>query len=240
MRTTTILFDLDGTLLPMDQERFVRAYFGLLARKMAPFHYAPDRLLSVLMDGIGAMVQNDGAATNEEVFWRTFCAAFGEQAKADMPHFEAFYRNEFQQAKDACGYDPRAAQAVHAFRAKGFRTVLATNPLFPRVATHSRIRWAGLDKQDFELVTTYENSRFCKPNLRYYQEILYRLQLQPGECLMVGNDVDEDMIAGQLGMRVFLLTDCLINRHEQDISGYPQGSFDALTAYVQALAAQEE
>ena len=239
MRTTTILFDLDGTLLPMDQERFVKAYFGLLAKTMAPFRYVPDRLLKAIMDGIGAMVQNDGAATNEDVFWRVFCAAFGEQARQDMPHFEAFYLNEFQQAKEACGFDPRAAQAIHAFRAMGFRTVLATNPLFPRVATHSRIRWAGLEPQDFELMTAYEDCRFCKPDLRYYQEILDRLQVQPGECLMVGNDVDEDMIAGQLGMRVFLLTDCLINRQAQDVSRWPQGSFDALTAYVQTLAAQE-
>lgn len=70
MHATTVLFDLDGTLLPMDQERFVRAYFGLLARTMAPLGYAPDRLLGVITDGIQAMVQNDGAATDEDVFWR--------------------------------------------------------------------------------------------------------------------------------------------------------------------------
>ena len=239
MRTTTVLFDLDGTLLPMDQERFVRAYFGLLARTMAPLGYAPDRLLDVVMDGIQAMVQNDGAATNEDVFWRVFHAAFGERAREDMPRFEAFYRNEFQQAKAACGFDPRAAQTVRTLRSMGFRVVLATNPLFPRVATHSRIRWAGLEPQDFELVTTYENSRFCKPNLRYYEEILGKLQVQPGECLMVGNDADEDMVAERLGMRVFLLTDCLINRQAQDVSRWPRGSFDALMAYVQELAAQK-
>ena len=117
--------------------------------------------------------------------------------------------------------------------------VLATNPLFPRVATHSRIRWAGLEPQNFELVTTYENSRFCKPDLRYYEEILGKLQVQPGECLMVGNDADEDMVAERLGMRVFLLTDCLINRQAQDVSRWPRGSFDALMAYVQELAAQK-
>ena len=156
-----------------------------------------------------------------------------------MPRFETFYRNEFQQAKAACGFDPRAAQTIHAIKDKGFRVVLATNPLFPRVAKHSRIRWAGLKPQNFELVTTYENSRFCKPDLRYYEEILGKLQVQPGECLMVGNDADEDMVAERLGMRVFLLTDCLINRHEQDISRWPRGSFDALMAYVQEAAAQE-
>ena len=239
MRATTVWFDLDGTLLPMDQERFVRAYFGLLSRTMAPFGYAPDRLLKAVTDGIQAMVENDGGATNEAAFWRVFCAAFGERAREDMPRFEAFYQNEFQQARAACGFDPRAAQTVRTLRTMGYRVALATNPLFPRVATHSRIRWAGMEPQDFELVTTYEDSCFCKPDLRYYEEILGKLQVQPGECLMVGNDVDEDMIAEKLGMRVFLLTDCLINRHARDVSRYPQGSFDALAAYVKTLAAQE-
>ena len=32
----TILFDLDGTLLPMDQDAFVKYYMGLFAQKMAP------------------------------------------------------------------------------------------------------------------------------------------------------------------------------------------------------------
>ena len=56
---------------------------------------------------------------------------------------------------------------------------------------------------------------------------------------MVGNDADEDMVAERLGMRVFLLTDCLINRQAQDVSRWPRGSFDALMAYVQELAAQK-
>ena len=50
---------------------------------------------------------------------------------------------------------------------------------------------------------------------------------------MVGNDVSEDMIAAQLGMQVFLLTDCMINKDNIDISQYPHGSFDALMAFLQ-------
>ena len=110
--------------------------------------------------------------------------------------------------------------------------MLATNPLFPAIATESRIRWAGLNKDDFELYTTYENSCFCKPNLDYYREILSRLGLQPEECLMVGNDVGDDMVARELGMQVFLLTDCLINKTNADLSQYPHGGFDELMAYI--------
>ena len=45
---------------------------------------------------------------------------------------------------------------------------------------------------------------------------------------MVGNDVAEDMIAADLGMEVFLLTDCLINKHGTNIDVYPHGDFSAL------------
>ena len=53
--------------------------------------------------------------------------------------------------------------------------------------------------------------------------------------LMVGNDVAEDMIAEQLGMKLFLLTDCLINKNNADISRYPHGSFDELFNFIHAL-----
>ena len=130
---------------------------------------------------------------------------------------------------------PAAAETVRALHAMGYRTVLATNPLFPPTATQSRIRWAGLIPEDFEFITTYDNSSFCKPNPDYYREILGKLNLNAGECLMVGNDVNEDMIAQTLGMQVFLLTDCLINKENRDISQYPYGSFPELMDYIRGL-----
>lgn len=232
MKLTTILFDLDGTLLPMDQDRFIKGYFGQLVRAFAPLGYEPAKMQRALMEGIGAMIKNDGSVTNEDAFWNCFCTAFSSRALEDKPHFDAFYRNEFQQVRACCGFDERAALLVRRLKEMGYRIVLATNPLFPAVATHSRIRWAGLEPEDFELVTTYENSSFCKPNLSYYQQILSRLGVKPEECLMVGNDVGEDMIAEKLGMRVFLLTDCLINRHGSDIAQYPHGSFEALEKHI--------
>ena len=52
---------------------------------------------------------------------------------------------------------------------------------------------------------------------------------------MVGNDVGDDMVAQKVGMKVFLLTDCLINKSEEDISKYPNGSFDELMNYIESL-----
>ena len=36
MKQKTVLFDLDGTLLPMDQDALTTGYFTLLVQKLAP------------------------------------------------------------------------------------------------------------------------------------------------------------------------------------------------------------
>lgn len=228
MSIKVILFDLDGTLLPMDQEVFVKAYFGTMAEKLAPHGYEPKTLVKAIWAGLDAMKNNDGTCLNEEAFWNAFAALLGEQVRKDIPIFDAYYRNEFQQVKKVCGFHPQAAETVRLLKEKGFRVVLATNPLFPSIATESRIRWAGLEPEDFELFTTYENAKFCKPNINYYKEILEKIGAKPEECLMVGNDVSEDMVAETIGMHVFLLTNDLINQEEKDISRYPQGDFSDL------------
>lgn len=232
MSIKVILFDLDGTLLPMDQHLFVKAYFGLLAKKLAPHGYDPEKLIDAIWQGTGAMVKNTGERINEHVFWIKFIEIFGEKAKADYPLFEEYYAQDFDKVQASCGYTPKAAEAVRALKEMGYRTALATNPIFPAIATQKRIRWAGLSHEDFELYTTYENSRFCKPNPNYYRDIAETLGVKPEECLMVGNDVTEDMVAETLGMKVFLLTDCIINKENKDISVYPNGGFEEMMAYI--------
>ncbi len=228
----TVLFDLDGTLLPMDQNIFVKDYFSRLAAKLSPRGYDVQTLIKVIWKGVAAMTANTGAKTNEEVFWDCFTEVYGDTALQDKPLVLDFYANEFNEAAKVCGYNPMAAEIISELKHAGKRLILATNPLFPRIATESRIRWAGLSKDDFELITTYEDNCHCKPNLDYYRDILAWQKLDAQECLMVGNSVSEDMSAGELGMDVFLLTDCLINEQEKDISGYARGGFKELQAYL--------
>ena len=117
MKKKTILFDLDGTLLPMDQDAFTRGYFKLLAQKLAPHGYDPAALVDNIWAGTAAMVGNDGKRTNEAAFWDRFAALYGEQVREDIPLFDAFYRQEFQQAKVFCGFTPKARAAVEACKA---------------------------------------------------------------------------------------------------------------------------
>ena len=235
MKITTVLFDLDGTLLPMDQDVFVKDYFGRIAAKVAPAGYDPKQLIDTIWCGTAAMVKNDGSKTNEEAFWDYAVSVYGDKILRDKYLFDEFYETEFDKIKAVCGYHPAAAEIVHSLKEKGIRVALATNPIFPARATQWRIQWIGLVPEDFELYTTYENSSYSKPNPAYYQDVLARLNVKPEECLMVGNDVGEDMIAEQLGMKVFLLTDCMINKSDTDITNYPHGNFDDLKNFLGVL-----
>ena len=239
MKITTVLFDLDGTLLPMNQDAFIKAYFGGLARRLAPHGYDPQKLIDAIWQGTAAMIKNDGSRSNEELFWQGFEIAYGKPARQDDELFAAYYREEFDNVSSSCGYTPMAREVIDTAKNCGLRVALATNPIFPAMATERRIAWAGLSTSDFELYTTYENSRFCKPNPAYYLDIMQTMGVTPEECLMVGNDVVEDMVAQTLGSRVFLLTDDLINPKNIDISLYPHGSYTELLDFIKTLNTNE-
>ena len=79
MAIKTVLFDLDGTLLPMDQDEFIKAYMGRLAKYMMPYGYDPEKLVKGLWMGTGAMVKNDGSVNNFSRFWEVFEKIFGRK-----------------------------------------------------------------------------------------------------------------------------------------------------------------
>lgn len=231
----TVLFDLDGTLLPMIQEEFVNGYLEKLCAKMAPLGFEPKKLVQAVWAGTSAMYKNDGSVTNCDCFWNCFANVLDPQIRQYEADFEAFYRTEFQEAVCFTRPTSLAHEVIETLKQKGYHLVLATNPLFPQIATYSRIKWAGLSVTDFEWITTYENCSYCKSNLRYFEEILHTLHKTPQECLMVGNDVNEDMVAQKLGIDTYLLTDYIINPEQKDISHYKTGTFEDLLSFVQTL-----
>jgi FMN phosphatase YigB (HAD superfamily) len=230
-----VLFDLDGTLLPMDQDQFVAAYFGELTKKFAPMGYDPKTFVAGIWQGTKAMVMNNGEKLNEDRFWEAFSAVVGESIIDKNADFDEFYENQFHLVQKSCGYNPKAVKVIERVKEKNLRAILATNPIFPAAATYQRCSWAGLEPSMFEYISTFENSHFCKPNLEYYKEILAKCGLVAEECVMVGNDVSEDMIAEKLGMKVFLLTDCIINKADEDINVLEHGGFFELLEFIDKL-----
>ena len=235
MNIKYILFDLDATLLPMNQDEFIKEYFKSLIKFLASKGYEPKKLHNAIWNSIMSVVMNDGSCTNEERFWQEMTNNYNENVRASESLYNEYYLKYFDQNKSVCGYNESSNLVIKEAKKKGLKVVLATNPVFPRIATEHRIEWAGVDKNDFIHITTYENSCYCKPNTKYYEEILKKIGANANECLMVGNDATEDMIASMIGMKVFLLTDCLINTKNVDISKYPNGGFNELLEYINNL-----
>lgn len=236
MKIKAVFFDLDGTLLPMDLMVFFGEYFKHLTAKLMPYGYSdPKKLVKTMWEGVDRVCLNDGKKTNENVFWDYFISVYGEKTREHLPILDDFYRNEFQNVKSVCGYNPNANATVKKVKSLGLRAVVATQPIFPEIAILKRMEWAGVDASDFEYITSYDKCNFCKPRTEFYAELAKTLGLSPEECLMVGNDVSDDMPASEIGMKVFLLTDCLINKKNEDISRYRNGSFEQLSQYIDEL-----
>lgn len=235
MKIKCVLFDLDGTLLPMDTETFTRAYFKLLTKKMLAHGYEPNDIIDGVNAGVEAMHENDGSRPNVEVFWERFAGFVGEQVLDDKELFDEFYAVEFQRLSSSCGFTRKAKETVALCRELGYRVAVATEPIFPLSAMESRLRWAGVDPASVELITSYETSTRCKNSADFYRDAANRLGVAPEECAMVGNDVDEDMPAEALGMKVFLLTDCLINREDVELDRWPHGGFSSLQGWLRSL-----
>ena len=208
------LFDLDGTLLPMDMKYFIELYVAAFCKCLAPVTKIESKpLMDSIWASVAQMARNDGDCLNETIFWRTM----NSRCKRDMRVF----------------IQPLAKVVVDYIKKRGGRIIVATNPIFPKSSTYTRIEWAGLNVNDFSYITTYDNSSACKPNLNYFEEVCSVCGIHPEESLMIGNDVDEDMISSRLGFDTFLVTDCLINRSDKSLSLFRHGDFEDLFDFIQ-------
>ena len=233
----TILFDLDGTLIPMQQDQFTKAYFTELIKKVAHLGYGKEDFIPAIWKGTGAMIKNDGKSLNCEVFWNVFSEIYGVEALSHTPVFDDFYSNEFDNVKNIVPTPCSRREMIDSLKAKGYQLVLATNPVFPACAVSTRLKWLDLRMDDFAIVTSYENSRYCKPNLKYFETILEQLGLSVSDCMMIGNNTLDDMAAAKMGMRCFLVTDHLENSIDADVNTFENGSFEELEAFLKSLPA---
>lgn len=229
----TILFDLDGTLLPMDIEEFTKKYFELIVQTMNSNNRNGKMILKAIMRGVEAIYKNDGSLTNEDLFWKTFTENTKISKEEIEPEFQSFYETQFDFIHTG-KQNKNMIEAVTLLKKKGYRLFLTTNPLFPRIATEKRIQWAGLNQNDFEWITTYENCSYCKPNPKYYQEVIEKNHLDIQQCMMVGNDVKEDGAVASLGIPVYLVNDYLLNKFNLEITCPCTTSYEFLE-YVTAL-----
>jgi len=231
-----IFFDLDGTLLPLDNQKFLKAYYQEVQQKFSQTKFNPKLIIAGINEGLAKMFKNDDDVTNDRIFWDGFYQASGylEQEVHDI--FIDFYNHEFLKIKNLLKDEGYSKKIVAELKAKGYQLVLATNPLFPKVAQLNRMALVGLKESDFIFITDYENSTKLKPNHHYFKEIMDKLSINAEDVLMVGNDVNEDLVAAsKAAINAVLIDDFMINAHDLDYSKYDSYSLASFYQYVQTL-----
>lgn len=229
----TVLFDLDGTLLPMNMDRFTKDYFGYLASHFADLIDGQE-LARQILNASDMMIRSKDLRTNETVFMEQFGRNFPDELELYQERFSTFYDTGFLQLQKDLVPNSHMIDSVQLFKTKGYRLVVATNPIFPLKANLHRINWAGLNPEDFSYIACFEQNCYCKPNIEYYSEVLSAINESPENCLMVGNDVQEDLVAKQLGIKTYLIENCRIHRGGEIITDY-QGCYEDFYHFVQAL-----
>jgi FMN phosphatase YigB (HAD superfamily) len=229
----TILFDLDGTLLRIDFDDFLKRYFKALTGEFTDLA-EPELFIKVLMKSTQDMIENDGILTNEGAFMNSFFSMIEvEDIEAIKTRFDSFYKDKFPLLGEDVKPSAKVLEMVRLFKELGYTMAITTNPLFPREAILERVRWAGLNPDDFVMVTSYEEMHYAKPNLAYFQEAIDKLGRKPESCILVGNDLQEDIVAGRLGIKTFLVEDYLIDRGtEEEIIPDWRGSLEDFVDYI--------
>ena len=231
-----IMTDLDCTLLLMDQDLYIQRYINEIAKLFFDYGFDGKAVAKATMQASFMMAKNDGSRTNQEAFEEAFLTLVGQRAKEAIDIFPQVYGDRYDVIKEVTAINPFAKDIVELMRKNAEYVVVATQPMFPLEAVKKRLSWTNLTDSMFDYITTYDNSTFCKPNPLYYKEIMDKYGATKENTVMIGNDVNEDILpCKELGVDTFLVLDGLINVQNHNISDIRQGDYLDLIKYLKSL-----
>jgi len=182
------------------------------------------------------MINNLEPRPNEEKFMEHFAKLVKtDDLSLYKEKFDLFYDDKFDKVRECVEEVSLIKDSIEILKSKGYNLVVATNPIFPIKAIQKRIEWAGLNIEDFSYITCYQKNCYCKPHIQFYEEVLDAIGKDPEECYMVGNDVQEDLVAGDLGIETYLITNYMINRNNEEINSTYQGTYEDFYKFVKEL-----
>jgi FMN phosphatase YigB (HAD superfamily) len=231
----TVLLDLDNTLLGNDMKEFLPPYFALLHKHFQDFIDA-QTLWQITLSSVQTIHAQPNDTDNKvEAFIIEFSRRIGQPLDTVQQAWDTFYRDDFPQLKAYTTHRPEAKAVVSRLLADGHQVVIATNPLFPAEAIKQRMKWAGVNGFSYALVTTMENSRYFKPDLQYYQEILTKVGSTPQTTWMVGDDPVNDIEpAHSLGISTWWITPDGPSSQTSPPQSDRQGSLSDLLAWIES------
>ncbi len=230
-----VLFDLDGTLLRSRMTELIPRYVEGLAADCVDF-VKPKRFIKAKISAIRELIQTagDGSLTIEERLYAIMQRELGLPPARLQQSLDHFQSHELASLQELVRPIPLAKQILLECREQGVPLVLATNPVFPRFMVQARMDWGEIDGGFFRSITTYENSRFCKPQAGYFLEIAAFLGVPPEHCLMVGNDLNHDLAAVAVGMETFLVDTWLVERGDPAWPCAQRGDHQQLQEFLRA------
>lgn len=232
-----LLLDLDNTLLENHMDRFIPAYMAAVGEYMAD-RFPPEVFIKHLMQATRAMLlKSDPTRTNKEAFDAVFFPLIQRSPEEMEPLFDDFYATRFPLLRSLTRPNPEARPLIEWAFAQGYQVAIATNPLFPLTAIEQRLEWAGVPVEDFpyHLITSYEHMHAAKPQPAYFREIAQRLGRQVEECVMVGDDWEQDIRpAMAIGMPAYWVADGDQPPPEGEPAPAGQGSLSDFGRWIRA------
>ena len=236
--TTTILIDLDDTLLSNSMETFLPAYIGNLGKFLGD-QIEPELTMRTLLSATQKMFANKRPdRTLKETFDPVFYPALGVSESEMRTPLDKFYKHEFPKIKHLTQARPKAIKLINTCVLRGYTIGIATNPLFPRTATIQRLEWADLPAEEntFKLISSYEDFHYAKPNPAYYAEFLAKLGWPRGQVVMIGNDPIHDIEgASELGLATFWITDQAANIDQTSLPRQGAGGLDDVLPWLDSM-----
>ena len=235
---STILFDLDGTLLDFSSdEGFSEAFFGAWINKFQ--HLVAEEDLRAWSDQMREGVDSNlrEGETNKDLFVETLGSLVNLPTSEVTRLVESLFKEEFPGMKRFWRRVPAARQTVEWLREHGYDVVIATGMLFPRSVIEMKLDWAAIPTTEFKylLVTDWENMHTNKPQPEFFQEVLVRIGKEPGECLVVGDSWEHDVVpASAVGIPVFWMADRSEERPDPSIHLVGQGNLSDLLLWIQS------
>lgn len=232
----SVLFDLDGTLLQNDDSIFIPAYINLLGNFISKDDNGKNIKEAVIKATQIMVDNNDPTKTLEDCFDSFFYPKIGLSKNDLQFEIDRFYQDFFPNLRRFTKEIPEAKSLSRNLLENGSDLVIATNPLFPKIAIQQRVKWANLLPQvdEFKIITSYENFHFAKPNPAYYAEILANIGWPDGQVVMIGNDFIRDIVpAEKIGIPSFYLGKVDGNQNDLILPKSSYGDWNNLSIWLE-------
>ena len=204
MKITTLLFDMDSTIISIDEQGFSKRYFQLLHKTHfydVDFMFFVDTMVDITRYVMTTKIPDKFTI---DTFVTEMSSKFKREPEELKTNLLDFYNRQYNQLKSYIRPARGVKKLIKNSFEKGYDVVVATTPVFPEVAIRKRLKWGGVLNFDYKLITHAENMHYSKPHEEYYIEILEKIGKKANECIMIGNEFIGDILGPtKIGMKTF-------------------------------------